>query len=128
MMKKRIMSASRITTKPFQPMATNMNTEIKPKFVKMDARYTGYPNFKYMVEFINLHRINRIKAFNDFRDWCVETWGKSVEREQYLFVDDPRFQGVLQLNPAWCWHTDDHKLNIYLRGDEEKVWAELRWK
>lgn len=120
--KKRILSASRITTKPLK-----IDSPVRFKFTKMDARYTGYPSFKYMVEIISLHRGSKIKGFNEIRDWCIETWGKSIERDQYLYMEDMDPTGI-QLNPAWCWHSEDHKMNIYLQGEPEKMWAELRWK
>lgn len=121
-MKKRILSASRIMSKPL-----SIDSPVRFKFVKMDARYTGYPSFKYMVEVISLHKAPKIKAFNEIRDWCIETWGMSVEREQYLYMEDMDPEGI-KLNPAWCWHTEDHKMNIYLRDEAEKMWTELRWK
>ena len=119
--KKRILSASRITAKPLR-----VDSPVRFKFVKLDARYTGYPSFKYMIEVISLHKGPKIEGFNEIRDWCIETWGKSIEREQYLYMED--YDTSMQLNPAWCWHTEDHKMNIYLRDEAEKVWAELRWK
>lgn len=103
--------------------------KLRTHFTKLDGRYTGYPVFKYSMEILgpyDVKRFERIEMFNEMRDWCEETWGKSIERDDYLLLID--FPTKMQLNPAWCWHNRDYQLKIFLRDKEERTWAELRWK
>jgi len=121
-----------INTKRIYPMREE--TVILPQFTKMDKRFTGYPEFKYMVEIRHknynfiLHRKDKIESFNQLRDWCVETWGPSIERDDYLYLSgfDVAKHNV-KLNPAWCYHAQEHTYKIYLRDEEEMIWAKLKW-
>lgn len=106
-----------------------MHSKLRPQFTKLDGRFTGYPDFKYTLEMVGPYDVKRhfrIEAFNEMRDWCEDTWGKSIERDDYLLLQN--YETDIQLNPAWCWHNRDFQLKIYLKDKEEKVWAELRWR
>lgn len=106
-----------------------LDRRLKYKFYKMDKRFTGYPEFKHVIDVVggNFY-IEIIEGFNLLRDWCVDTWGQSIERDDYLLAMAIPKKHSLILNPAWCFYTGEHTHKIYLAGDAERTWAELRWK
>lgn len=106
-----------------------MDRPVKFKFSKMDKRFTGYPEFNHCIDVMGgKFYVEVIENFNLLRNWCVETWGPSIERDDYLLVCNTHRGHSIILNPAWCFHTAEHQHKIYLTGDAERVWAELKWK
>jgi hypothetical protein len=109
-------------------------------FGKTDSRHTGSTHFKYYVNVSRAKTSQSIKwrqtfiysettadiltEFNEFRNWCSETWGMSCERTAYLTLlsADPS-----KVNPHWCWHTEFDNMKIYFRSEKEVEWAKLRW-
>ena len=101
----------------------------------LDGRYAGSYQFKYRVEISRPRFINsktwRMHNFNKLRDWCVDAWGKSCERNTYITLcnlsqQDKDALGV-DLNPSWAWHVTENEMFIYLVSDKELSWMNLTW-
>jgi hypothetical protein len=111
---------------------------MKIKIRKTDKRFAGHEHMSYVVDVVSdfnhvpiiagrgtsPRRLDRLKHFHEVRQWCVETWGMSCEREHYLTIleTDPTI-----LNPHWCWHTEFYDVKIYLASEKEVMWFKLRW-
>jgi len=82
------------------------------KVTKLDRRYNGCENFKFMVEpFIKFTaQANNTKAelFSDMRVWCWQQWGPACEL--HLRRNLPN---------VWCWESEYGKMRIYVRDDLE---------
>mgnify|MGYP003642202641 CR=1 FL=1 len=91
----------------------------------------------------------RIIDFNKIRDWCWDTWGASCDLKDYdrilelkgypsvsSYSDRMEIIEDYGLNTKWCFANESIAMadgrqrdrRIYLRGDEELAWLELRWK
>jgi hypothetical protein len=100
---------------------------------KTDKRYTGSDTFGYVVDIRNdnafpvihskFRKSQKIVKFQEVRDWCIQTWGMSCEREHYLQLSADEFN----TNTHWCWHTEYYDTKIYLRTDKEANWFKLKW-
>ena len=99
---------------------------------KTDKRYTGSDIFGYVVDINNssfpviynkFSKGQKLKKFQDVRNWCIETWGMSCEREHYLHL----LTDEVAVNTHWCWHTEFYDAKIYLRTDKEANWFKLKW-
>lgn len=109
---------------------------MRTKTKKTDKRYTGHQHFNYVVDvvmpasvpFIHNKPLNRrqqkIAYFHQVRQWCVDTWGMSCEREHWLTLKESESSDI---NTHWCWHTDFNDLKIYLTSEKEANWFKLRW-
>ena len=111
----------------------------------LDSRFTGYSYFKYQVSVINLPTDQRMTKI---RDWCWDTWGASCDLKDYDRITELKgypsintYSDRLEiiedygLNTQWCFYNEDIQApgrqrdrRIYLRGDKELAWLELRWK
>jgi hypothetical protein len=92
---------------------------------KLDARFAGFPRFKYRVAIKPAEQYStteqRIRAFHLFRDWCIESFGMSCERDDYITLKTP-------YNPHWAWHYDTYAANRYFYFTESGVeWVKLKW-
>ena len=99
---------------------------------KTDKRYTGSDVFGYVVDvrttpFPVIHnKLNKSQKFTQFqqvRDWCIQTWGMSCEREHWLVLKDQEQEP----NEHWCWNSENYDTKIYLATDKETNWFKLRW-
>ena len=91
----------------------------------------------------------KIIDFNKIRDWCWDTWGASCDLKDYdrilelkgypsvsSYSDRMEIIEDYGLNTKWCFANESIAMadgrqrdrRIYLRGDEELAWLELRWK
>lgn len=104
------------------------------RFVKLDNRYKGSNCFKYYLLLVNspFQSSNRfqtsletINKFNEIRDWCIQNWGTSTELEDYVTWYDT---DICNFNEHWSWSIEGTGRRIYLKSDQEKLWAELTWK
>jgi hypothetical protein len=105
---------------------------MKIKISKTDKRYTGYRHFQYVVDLqytndqtttvLGSRRNHKIKKFHEIRDWCIQTWGMSCEREHWLSLVDTEPH-----NAHWCWQTEFNDIKIYLKTDKEANWFKLKW-
>jgi hypothetical protein len=94
-------------------------------FKKIDRRYNGGTIYQYMISVNGSHNlIEEIKTFNEIREWCEVTWGRSCE------LHDAWAWGVPHDYPIWTWANDskDSKRAIYLKTDKEYMLAKLRWE
>ena len=90
------------------------------QFVKLNARYRAYPNFKWAM---NCGYVIRNAAkFHEIRQWCWESFGSSDELDIWQNIDSE------SRNTQWCWdYIDRSQLRIYL-NEEAYEWAILKWK
>jgi hypothetical protein len=82
---------------------------------KLDARYSGFGEFKYYAGYRN----SEVDKFCAVRAWCWENWGPSCEMENYGKVSNP--------NINWCWISDQWKQRIYFASDKEYQWFLLKY-
>jgi hypothetical protein len=126
------------------------------KFRKLDGRNTGHGVFKYYARvftnhdyrrFTPPHRISyevaKTMNFLILRKWAWDTWGPSCEFREYMNLWRAKEQNwynntmtgkvdekikEFPINAHWCFENDPNKEpRIYLTGDEEKMWFEMRW-
>ena len=98
------------------------------KIVQLDARFAGHGQFKYLVESTSNYKtgyplgyLDNIKVAHEWRNWCWETFGPSIERE---WIVNEKFRDYAY---KWCWHNGPRDCKIYLLGDDELAWFNLRW-
>lgn len=99
------------------------------KVIKLDARFAGYQQFKYAVESVSnfktgvpLGYLENIEEVFEWRKWCWETFGPSLERE---WATHGKFRDY---EYKWCWFTGPRDCKIYLKSDVELSWFKLRWE
>jgi hypothetical protein len=100
---------------------------------KLDRRFTGYPYFQYRI----YARYNgqyptqaeRLIAFGQMRNWFVQQFGDSCERDVYLYL---KRYGILrgdtpepELNDHWCWPPDLYRPCFYV-SDSTMNWINLK--
>lgn len=94
--------------------------------IKLNGNYTGYPHFKYVLDFnkpnIGLRKYYDISQFQKTRIWFWDKFGPSMEIEMWLVFykdfrkeNDYEFPNVVK---TWSWQTSNDKLRIYCRDDE----------
>jgi hypothetical protein len=115
-----------------------MSLDIK----KVDRRYTGYPDFKYLISVNAPYNLFKNRApdnlFFEWREWCWQTWGASKEVDEWITDKNFNIQNIVlntanttpkSQNKHWCWkHDRDAKNRIYLASDQELVLFKLRWE
>jgi len=108
----------------------------KNMFVRMDARYTGYPSWQLFIPrpTRQLGQVNyptryeSMQTFFQWRRWCWSTWGPSKELSDWLDDCITRHNVVPEdQNPHWCWINDKVNTRIYLRGEQELTAFLLKW-
>jgi hypothetical protein len=96
------------------------------KIKKLDKRYNGGEQFKYMVD-VNysrpsndtyLTRVDKIKEYVEIRIWAWQTWGESCEISSYT---------TLKKDYVWSWDSDHSNMRFYMKGDKELAWFQLKW-
>jgi hypothetical protein len=101
------------------------------KVKKLDKRYSGGDQFKYMIDLnqsrppsdtrvwpSSFNRIDKIKEYVDIRIWAWQTWGESCEISSYI---------VLKKEYLWSWDSDHSNMRFYMKGDKELAWFQLKW-
>lgn len=91
------------------------------KITVLDKRFTGHEKFKYQVTPTLLHIDTKVVYSIAWREWCWETFGPGIERDNSNLVslEDRDFK--------WAWHSEYRSIRLYLKGDEELNWFKLRW-
>jgi len=126
------------------------------KFKKLDGRNTGHGVFKYYARVLTdydyrrftpartiNYDVTRTMNFLILRKWAWDTWGPSCEFREYMNLWQAKEQNwynrtltgkvdekikEFPINPHWCFENDSSKESrIYIRGDEEKMWFEMKW-
>ena len=101
------------------------------EIIKLDGRFAGFDVFKYRVQFVKPpYRSQSLtfwetEIYNNFctvRNWCLETYGNSCERDMRVHIETP--------NPQWAWHVNlnTKDLYIYLQGDKELSFLQLKFQ
>ena len=110
-------------------------SNFKLNFTKLDKRFQGYGVFTHYVEVKDnsSYATNMLQHqcnFNNFRNLCVDTWGMSTERDNYIHLYHNKFyidfDEKYKLNEYWAWHTEHKQRRIYLT-EKGKTWAALAW-
>lgn len=105
------------------------------RIIKLDRRYTGYRQFKFLIEILTpgygYRNNDRLRYFLKVREWCHDMWGHTCERDFYIqLIEDISSNEVLyNVNPHWSWHsnTADSSYKIYFKDQEELDMFILRW-
>ena len=99
------------------------------RITKLDGRFAGSHKFQYRIEFVKSNLISwhpdEFPMYEDYfivRNWCIETFGHSCEREM--------LSKVKLENPQWAWHTNlnSDDFYIYLQGDKELSFLQLKFQ
>lgn len=92
------------------------------KFQKLDRRYRGFPEFRWMMEVSRRGDWgHRISEFSEMRRWCWENFGPSDEFDVWCYVkSDLR-------NNDWAWDFIKGKMRIYI-NEKLYSWAILKWQ
>ena len=101
------------------------------EIIKLDGRYAGFDVFKYRVQFVKPPYGSQSLTFweteiyNNFcnvRNWCLETYGNSCERDMRANIEAP--------NSQWAWHVNlnTKDLYIYLQSDKELSFLQLKFQ
>ena len=107
----------------------------KKIYIELDARYKGYPYWKYLVPRPNrtsfmgvTTRYESVQIFHAWRKWCWVTWGPGKELSDWQ-EDQIDRNGIdaVSSNDHWCWVNDATCTRIYLHSDAELVMFLLRW-
>jgi len=106
----------------------------KKIYTTMDARFKGYPIWKYYIArplrgsntVGTVTRYESYQLFHAWRDWAWNTWGSSKEMGDWLEdIIHPHL--AVSHNESWCWLNDGNDSRIYLRTDAELTLFLLRW-
>jgi len=87
--------------------------------VELDRRHSGYTNWKYYIEPLVYTSSERFRQFHEWRKWCWETYGESMERDR---LDEEKFH-----NYKWSWFVYNGIYRIYFKSEKELNWFKLRW-
>lgn len=95
------------------------------KVVKTDGRHAAASHFQYYAEMgYSVDFVSRLKKFTEMRDYCISTWGNSMERDYYIVAANKPSDWI---NKHWCWHTHDGIWRLYFKTEQELNWFNLRW-
>jgi hypothetical protein len=104
------------------------------KIVKLDRRYRGYRQFKFLIEFVRRGFLpqnnDRLKNFLKVREWCQDTWGHTCERDFHIRLSEDITKSEIEYktNPHWAWHsTNNGVFRIYFKDQQELDMFTLRW-
>jgi len=87
--------------------------------IKLDGRHSGHEKWGYYIEPLIYSSGARYKMFHEWRKWCWNTYGESMER-------DHAAQEQLR-DYKWCWFVYNGIYRIYLKSDKELNWFKIRW-
>jgi hypothetical protein len=97
---------------------------------KLDGRFTGYPYFHYRIRArYNAQyptEMERCMAFNQMRNWLIEQFGMSCERDIYLKLI--QYQPVapnVVADVGWCWHPESYRPSFYV-SEPVMNWINLK--
>lgn len=88
------------------------------KINKVDGRYKGHGNFKYVASFST----SEISKFCEVRAWVWDQWGASCEIDYLKYSGKP-------FNTKWAWASNEEarRFRIYIATEKEYQWFLLRW-
>ena len=93
------------------------------KVQKLDKRHSGRLLFKYYIEPNPVPGVfsGKSATLQQWREWAWEQFGPGAERDTALMLRADR-------DWRWAWDTEQGKMRLYLKGDEELSWFTLRWQ
>lgn len=105
------------------------------KITATDKRHKAHPHFKWMVEHPSAHTLrsantDAVVKFSDIRQWCVDSWGSSVEIDMWKFLAIRPPGNVHVQNKHWCYDvntTNVPQMKLYFRTDAELAFYKLKW-
>lgn len=111
---------------------------------KLDGRFSYNDRFRWLLSWpATMYQDQSILRFNQALQWCIQTWGWSVEVRQYyeiakwternsLLAQTVQWNGNradLELPPecnsSWSWGNEFDNLRIYLLDDQALSWFQL---
>ena len=115
---------------------------------KYYAKTFNYSDYRRFMPSDISFNISRAMDYITLRKWAWDTWGPSCEFKEYINIwhakehsftmtklhnirtgKSPGPSQIIKdfpLNPHWCFDNEKES-RIYLRGDEEKMWFEMKW-
>jgi hypothetical protein len=110
---------------------------------RLDGRFTGHPYFQHRViaRYQNLYptQAERYMAFNEMRQWFIQSFDQSCERDIFLVLQRENSMRKVQpmlgarpedlceitLNSDWCWHPDPFRPCFYVT-DKVLNWINIK--
>jgi hypothetical protein len=103
---------------------------------KIDKRFAGHQCFQYRVRVtVNgqdrwVNQVDRIIAFNMFRQWCIDSLGMSCERDSYVTLHLALAwmeKSTDLLNQHWAWHWQENKTAYFYFTESGMNWVNVKW-
>ena len=106
---------------------------------RLDGRFTYRDLFQYTIKFHNkMSHGQGPLAFTRVQKWFTETYGWSAEIRQYsqivtwIHTNNRVLKGTpteipAECSPHWSWTNGYDDLRIYVQGDKELNFFQLRW-
>lgn len=94
----------------------------KYRVTRLDKRYNGHTKFKYSITPTAVPLLEQRQEFQELREWLWENYGPSMELEWSMSL-----ARISQTEPRWAWDTEHHNRRLYIRGDEELTFLELKF-
>lgn len=105
------------------------------RVIRLDARYSYYHLFQYLIEVRNLRQEDRDTHWLEMLHWCHTTWGWSVPADTTArFLGNGDYSSWANrglVNRTWTYSEPQNnrhtvrKHRIYLRGGPELSWFRL---
>lgn len=114
----------------------NNLSNLKLHVQSMDRRFAASECFRYRVRVtpntrqIYVPDVDRIIAFNQFRQWCIDSLGMSCERDPYvkLYYEHTRLGRTdVDINPDWAWFYQENKMPYFYFTERGMSWVQIKW-
>lgn len=93
------------------------------KLKKMDNRYNGSSHFIMLADgFGSKWNPESIRHYHEVRDWCMESFGRSVDIDYYSVIKELE-ESLLSTR----WAYSDSNRRIFLNNDKDIMLFKLRW-
>lgn len=92
------------------------------RVIRLDRRYNGHLKFKYAIDTAVIPRLEQQRVFQALREWAWATYGPSMELGWVLEQSNYN-----ETEPIWAWETDYGKKRLYLKGDAELTFWQLKF-
>lgn len=92
------------------------------RVTRLDRRYNGHTKFKYSISLTAVPYLEQQRVFQELREWFWENYGPSMELEWALAQANAN-----ETEPIWAWDTEHHNKRLYVRGDKELTFFQLKF-
>lgn len=94
----------------------------KYRVTGLDRRYNGNSMFKYSISPTAVPYLEQQQDFQELREWLWANYGPSMELEWAMAQARAN-----RTEARWAWDTEHRNKRLYIRGDEELTFLELKF-